>query len=104
MKKIFVGNFSWNTTEDELKDLFSEHGTVESCTVVKDRETGRSRGFGFIEMDDDGANAAISALDGVEHDGRALRVNEADNKPRGDRGGNRGGGGGGGNRGGGNRW
>jgi len=100
MKKIFVGNFSWNTTEDELKDLFAEHGTVESCIVVKDRETGRSRGFGFIEMDEAGANAAISALDGVEVDGRALRVNEADNKPRGDRGGSRGGG----QRGGGNRW
>jgi RNA recognition motif-containing protein len=100
MKKIFAGNFSWNTTEDELKDLFAEYGTVQSCTVVKDRETGRSRGFGFIEMDDAGAAAAIKALDGMEHDGRALRVNEADDKPRGDRGGNRSGG----NRGGGNRW
>lgn len=77
---IFVGNLAWSATEDEVKDLFTAHGTVESVRLISDRDTGRSRGFGFVEMDDDGAKAAISALDGKDLGGRALKVNEA--KPR----------------------
>jgi len=89
MKKIYVGNLSFNSTEDDVKQLFSQHGTVHSVALINDRETGRPRGFGFVEMDDSEAMAAISALDGSEFDGRALRVNEAQDRPR------RGGGGGG---------
>ncbi len=106
--KLYVGNLDFGTTNQDLSDLFSEMGTVESANVIEDRETGRSRGFGFVEMSskEDGDNA-IAQLDGKEHNGRNLKVNEA--KPREDRGGygggggNRGGGGGygGGNRGGG---
>ena len=78
---IYVGNLSWNTQESELRDLFSQHGAVDSARVLKDRETGRSRGFGFVEMpNDDEARAAIEALNGFELDGRQLRVNEA--RPR----------------------
>src|SRR5687767_4235573 len=117
--KLYVGNLPFSTGNSELEQLFSGIGTVESATVVEDRETGRSRGFGFVEMAsaEDG-NKAIAELDGSEFDGRQLKVNEA--KPRedrgggggygggGGRGGNRGGGGGGGygggNRGGGSRW
>ncbi|MCH7664998.1 MAG: RNA-binding protein [Acidobacteria bacterium] len=91
MKKIYVGNLPYSATESELRDLFGEHGTVESVSLVSDRETGRPRGFGFVEMDDDGATAAISALDGKDMGGRSLRVNEA--RPR--REGGFGGGGGG---------
>ncbi len=104
MKKLYVGNFSWDLSEKQLEKLFAEHGTVQSCVVVNDRDTGRSRGFGFVEMDDAGAAAAIKALDGVEHMGRPLRVNEAqDKRAEGGGGGGRSGGGygGGGNRGGG---
>lgn len=111
--KIYVGNLSFNTTSQDLETLFAESGTVESANVIEDRETGRSRGFGFVEMASKAdAEAAISTLDGKEYDGRNLKVNEA--KPREDRGGNgggrRGGGGygGGGGRGGygggGSRW
>jgi RNA recognition motif-containing protein len=89
-KKIYVGNLAFQTTEAGLSDCFSAHGEVESAVIVMDRETGRSRGFGFIEMDASAADAAIAALDGVDLDGRNLKVNEA--KPRE----NRGGGGGGG--------
>ena len=91
MKKLYVGNFSWDLMESQLEKLFAEHGTVESCVVINDRDTGRSRGFGFVEMDDAGAEAAIAALNGVEHMGRPLRVNEAQDKPRrnGQGGGNR---------------
>jgi RNA recognition motif-containing protein len=89
-KKIYVGNLSFQTTEAGLSDYFAQHGEVESAVIVMDRETGRSRGFGFVEMDAAGADAAIEALDGTELDGRNLKVNEA--KPRE----NRGGGGGGG--------
>ncbi len=96
MKKIYVGNLSFNSTEDDVKQLFGQHGAVHSVALINDRETGRPRGFGFVEMDDNEAMAAISALDGQEFDGRALRVNEAQDRPR------RGGGGGGG--GGGNPW
>ena len=100
---IYVGNLSWNLSEEELRASFESHGDVTSCRIISDRDTGRSRGFAFVEMDNDGeARAAIEALDGLELDGRNLRVNEA--RPRESRGGggNRGGyGGGGGNRGGG---
>ncbi len=92
MKKIYVGNLPYSATESELRDLFGEHGTVESVSLVSDRETGRPRGFGFVEMDDDGATAAISALDGKDMGGRSLRVNEA--RPRRESGGFGGGGGG----------
>jgi len=100
--KLYVGNLSFNTNDAELHAAFAEHGEVQSATVVMDRETGRSRGFGFVEMPDDAGRAAMKALDGAELDGRSLKVNEA--KPREDR---RGGGGGGGYRGGGGgggRW
>jgi RNA recognition motif-containing protein len=108
MKKLYVGNLPWRTTDAELEDIFAAHGTVQSAVVITDRETGRSRGFGFVEMDDNGATAAIDALDGFEISGRALRVNEANDRPRreggggGGRGGDRGGRGGdrGGDRGG----
>ena len=101
--KLYVGNLSFATTNQDLNDLFGQVGTVESANVVEDRETGRSRGFGFVEMASQAdAENAIAQLDGKEFDGRNLKVNEA--KPREDRGfggGGRGGnGGGGGGRGG----
>ena len=99
MKKIYVGNLPYSATESELRDVFGEHGTVESVSLVNDRETGRPRGFGFVEMDDEGAKAAISALDGKELDGRSLRVNEARPRREGGGGGGGGGFGGGGGRG-----
>ena len=93
--KLYVGNLSYNTTGSELEQLFSAHGTVQSAEVIQDRDTGRSKGFGFVQMGSDAeAQAAIAALNGQDQDGRALTVNEA--KPREDRGGSRGGGGGGG--------
>jgi RNA recognition motif-containing protein len=93
--KLYVGNLSYNTTNAELEQLFGQHGTVQSAEVIQDRDTGRSKGFGFVQMGSDAeAQAAIAALNGQEQDGRALTVNEA--KPREDRGGSRGGGGGGG--------
>lgn len=79
-KNIYVGNLSYNSTEDTLRAAFEEYGTVHSARVITDRETGRSRGFGFVEMDNDAADAAIEALNGADLDGRALRVNEA--RPR----------------------
>lgn len=96
MKKLYVGNLAWGVTDDDLQNLFAEFGSVESAVVITDRETGRSRGFGFVEMED-GADQAIEAVNGQEVQGRPLRVNEAQSKDRG----GRGGGGGGGNRGGG---
>jgi RNA recognition motif-containing protein len=98
-KKLFVGNLSFNTTEQEVRDLLSEYGTIESLAMINDRDTGRFRGFCFVEMENSAANAAINALNGKEVDGRELKVNEA--KPREERGGGRGGNFGGGNRGGG---
>jgi len=103
-KKLYVGNMSDDMDNSELQQLFEAHGTVESAQVVTDRSTGRSKGFGFVEMSsDEEAQAAMAALDGQESGGRALKVNEA--KPRPDRGGGGGGGryggGGGGRRGGG---
>ena len=86
-KNLYVGNLSFDTTVDELRQAFEQYGTVTSASVVSDRETGRSRGFGFVEMDD-GSDAAIEALNGAELQGRRLTVNEA--RPRQER---RGGGG-----------
>ena len=103
-KKVYVGNLSFNASEQQVNDLFAEFGKVESIAMITDRDTGRFRGFCFVEMEDSAATAAINALNGKLVDDRELRVNEA--RPREDRGGgNRGGGGyrGGGNRGGGNR-
>ncbi|HLL77439.1 MAG TPA: RNA-binding protein [Pyrinomonadaceae bacterium] len=98
--KLYVGNLSFNTTNEDLHQLFSQAGTVESANVVEDRDTGRSRGFGFVEMANrEEGEAAIQQFNGKEFGGRALTVNEA--RPREDRGGGRGGFGGGGNRGGG---
>ena len=72
-----MGNLSYTTTEEALRALFSQHGTVRTCAVVTDRETGRSRGFGFVEMDDSGADKAVQALNGAEFENRRLVVNEA---------------------------
>jgi RNA recognition motif-containing protein len=99
-KNLYVGNLSYNTTDSDLNRMFEEHGTVDSARVITDRETGRSKGFGFVEMSNDQeAAAAINALNEQEVDGRPLTVNEA--RPREDRGG--GGGGRGGYGGGGGR-
>lgn len=85
MKKIFVGNFSFNTTETDLRQWFERHGSVESANVVTDRDTGRSRGFGFVEMSNGSeADAAIIALNGADQEGRPLTVNEA--RPKAERG------------------
>ncbi|MBX3389291.1 MAG: RNA-binding protein [Phycisphaeraceae bacterium] len=112
--KLYVGNLSFSTSEQRLREIFSEHGDVSSATLVMDRETGRPRGFGFVEFaNDEHAKAAMSALNGKNIDGRDLTVNEA--KPREAGGGGRGGfggggrggfggGGRGGNRGGGGGW
>ena len=79
--KLYVGNLSFNTSSEQLETIFGETGTVQSASIVEDRETGRSRGFGFVEMSTkEEAQAAITALDGKECDGRNLKVNEA--KPR----------------------
>jgi len=96
--KIYVGNLPFQTSEAELNDAFAAHGPVQSASLVMDRETGRPRGFGFVEMGDDDARKAIDALNGADFGGRQITVNEA--KPRENRGG---GGGFGGGRGGGNR-
>lgn len=79
-KSIYVGNLPWSSTEEQVRDLFAEYGDVHSVKLVNDRETGRARGFGFVEMDDAAAEAAIEALDNQSFGGRTLRVNEA--KPR----------------------
>jgi RNA recognition motif-containing protein len=104
-KKLYVGNLSYSVDSSELEQLFGQHGQVVSAQIINDRDTGRSKGFGFVEMaNDDEAQAAIAALNGQQHGGRALTVNEA--RPREDRGGGGGGGrggfggGGGGGRGG----
>jgi RNA recognition motif-containing protein len=83
VKNIYVGNLPFSATEDELRELFGTHGTVQSVKLISDRETGRPRGFGFVEMEDDGADTAIEALDGQEMGGRTLKVNIArDRAPR----------------------
>jgi cold-inducible RNA-binding protein len=103
-KKLYVGNLSYNVDSSELEQLFGAHGTVQSAEVISDRMTGRSKGFGFVEMStDEEAQAAIAALNGQDNNGRALTVNEAkprEDRPRGGGGGFGGGGGGGGGRGG----
>jgi cold-inducible RNA-binding protein len=110
-KKLYVGNLSFQTTRQDLQDLFAQAGTVESAQIIEDRDTGQSKGFAFVEMStDEEAASAIDQFNGKEIGGRMLKVNEA--RPRENRGGggggrgfggNRGGGGYGGNRGGGNR-
>ena len=93
-KKLYVGNLSYTMDSSQLQELFSQYGTVQSAQVISDRDTGRSKGFGFVEMSSDQeAQAAISGLHGQQHGGRPLTVNEA--RPREDRGGGGGGGGGG---------
>ena len=94
MAKIYVGNLPFSTTDAELRSLFSQHGTVESITLPTDRDTGRPRGFAFVEMNQTDASRAIQSLNGKDMGGRPLRVNPAEDKPRGG-GGFRGGGGGG---------
>ncbi|NUQ49293.1 MAG: RNA-binding protein, partial [Phycisphaerae bacterium] len=95
-KKLYVGNLSYSVTDTDLEQLFSAHGQVESAQVITDRETGRSKGFGFVEMSSsEEAQAAITALNGQQHDGRALTVNEAKPKTTTGGGGGRSGGGGG---------
>jgi len=101
-KKLYVGNLDYGVTDSDLEKLFAAHGTVESAQVIMDRDTGRSKGFGFVEMKtDQEAQAAIAALNGQQSGGRSLTVNEA--KPREDRGGRGGSGGRGGYGGGGGR-
>ncbi|GAB4198782.1 MAG: hypothetical protein OHK0022_18480 [Roseiflexaceae bacterium] len=105
--KLFVGNLSWGTSDVDLEQLFSPYGEVRSARVITDRDTGRSRGFGFVELETNDVSAVINAVNGREVDGRPVRVNEAEDKDRGGFGGggggrrdggyrsNRGGGGGG---------
>jgi len=88
VKTIYVGNLPFSSTSNDVGDLFATYGTVHSVNLINDRETGRPRGFGFVEMDDDHALAAIEALNGTEIGGRSLRINEA--RGRDDRGGDRG--------------
>ncbi len=93
-KKIYVGNLSYHSTEDSLRNAFAQFGDVVSANIVMDRYTGSSKGFGFVEMgSDQAANAAIAGMNGQELDGRQLRVNEANDKPRREGGSNGGGGG-----------
>jgi RNA recognition motif-containing protein len=97
-KKLYVGNLSYNTYEDSLRNLFAAYGNVESVKIITDRDTGYSKGFGFVEMGtDEEAQAAIAGTNGKEFDGRQLKVNEAIDKPKRE-------GGGGGYGGGSNRW
>jgi RNA recognition motif-containing protein len=104
-KKLYVGNLSYNTTGSDLERLFSQHGQVNSAEVIADRASGRSKGFGFVEMaSNDEADAAIAALNGQQHDGRTLTVNEARPKTEGGGGGGGRGGYGGGGGGRGRRW
>jgi len=90
--KLFVGNLPWSVGDAELTEIFARHGEVQSARVISDRDTGRSRGFGFVEMEASDVGAVIQATDGYEVDGRNLRVNQAEDKPSG---GSRGGFGGG---------
>jgi RNA recognition motif-containing protein len=80
LKKIYVGNLPFTTTDDDLRDLFARHGEVSKASVVMDRESGRSRGFGFVEMETASADVAITALNGRDVGGRSLRVNEAESR------------------------
>jgi RNA recognition motif-containing protein len=83
---IYVGNLSYQVTEDEVRELFEQYGKVSSVNIITDRDSGRARGFGFVEMEREGGNTAIAALDGQEFQGRNLRINEArprEERPRG---------------------
>lgn len=98
-RKLYVGNLPYSVTEQALQTAFSEHGTVETVNLITDRDTGQSKGFGFVEMSTDAeANAAISGLNGTDLEGRAIKVNEAKPQQRRSRGDRGGGGFGGGNR------
>jgi RNA recognition motif-containing protein len=94
MAKIYVGNLPFNATDAEIRTLFAAHGTVESVALPIDRDTGRPRGFGFVEMSQSDASRAIQNLNGVDMGGRPLKVSEAQDRPRGGGGGRPGGGGG----------
>jgi RNA recognition motif-containing protein len=100
VKKLYVGNLPFSATEEEIRALFEPYGTVHSVALVNDRETGRPRGFGFVEVDDDASAAAIEALNGYEMGGREIKVNEAHDRPKRTGGTGGGGGGAGGGRGG----
>jgi RNA recognition motif-containing protein len=93
MTKLYVGNLPFSATDDSVRNLFSKYGTVEKVSLITDRETGRPRGFGFVEMSNADASRAMQALNGADFEGRPLKVNEAQDRERS-------GGGGGGNRGG----
>ena len=80
--KLYVGNLPWSVNDDSLKEMFSAHGTVESATVITDRESGRSRGFGFVEMDQTSGRRAMQQLNGHSIDSRELKVNEANDRPK----------------------
>ena len=97
MTKLYVGNLPFSATEDAVRALFAPHGTVEKISLITDRDTGRARGFGFVEMSNADASRAMQALNGTDFDGRALKINEAQDRDRagGGGGGNRSGGGGG---------
>jgi RNA recognition motif-containing protein len=82
MTSIYVGNLPFSATEDDVRNLFESHGAVNSVKLITDRETGRPRGFGFVEMDEASAHRAISALNGTSLSGRALRINEAEPRPQ----------------------
>jgi RNA recognition motif-containing protein len=99
--KLFVGNLPWSVGDEDLARVFEAHGEVQSARVITDRDTGRSRGFGFVEMEVDDVSAVIRATDGQDLNGRPIRVNESEDRDRGGRSGGGGGGGGYGNRGGG---
>src|SRR6202007_3364147 len=94
MTKLYVGNLPFSATEDTVRSLFSKHGTVEKVSLITDRDTGRPRGFGFVEMSNADASRAMQALNGTDMDGRSLKVNEAQDRER-SGGGQRAGGGGG---------
>ncbi len=83
MTKLYVGNLPFSATEDGVRTLFSTHGTVEKVSLINDRDTGRPRGFGFVEMSNSDASRAMQALNGRDFDGRSLKVNEAQDKPNG---------------------
>ena len=83
MTKLYVGNLPFSATEDSVRTLFSAHGTVEKVSLINDRDTGRPRGFGFVEMSNADATRAQGALNGKDFDGRQLKINEAQDKPRG---------------------
>jgi RNA recognition motif-containing protein len=82
MTKLYVGNLPFTVTEEAVRNLFAPHGTVEKVSLISDRDTGRPRGFGFVEMSDADASRAVQALNGKDMEGRALKINEAQERPR----------------------